>query len=57
MIKIQHRMKTQALTRRTYEAPASSVDVIAVEQCFLASTATPGQLKDMDPEDLYDEDF
>lgn len=50
-------MKTQALKRRTYEAPESSVDVIAMEQCFLASTANPGQLKDMDPEDLYDEDF
>ena len=57
MIKIQHRMITQALTRRTYEAPESSVDVIETEQCFLASTATPGQLKNMDPEELYDEDF
>ncbi|MBQ6176612.1 MAG: hypothetical protein IJK29_05380 [Bacteroidales bacterium] len=49
-------MKTEMLTRRTYEAPETSVDLIEMEQCIL-STAKPGKLDDMDPNDLYDEDF
>ena len=49
-------MKTEMLTRRTYEAPETSVDLIQMEQCIL-STANPGSLQDMDPNDLYNEDF
>ena len=50
-------MKTEQSIRRTYEAPDTSVDLIEQERSFLASDAKPGQLKDMDPNELYDEDF
>ena len=49
-------MKTEMLTKRTYVAPGMSVREIKMEQCIL-STAKPGKLDDMDPNDLYDEDF
>lgn len=49
-------MKTEMLTRRTYVAPAMSVREIQMEQCFLSS-AHPGSLQDMDPNELYNEDF
>ena len=50
-------MKTEQSTRRTYEAPDTFVNLIEEEWNFLASDARPGQLQDMDPNDLYDEDF
>lgn len=50
------KMKTEILTKRTYEAPDMSVQKIQMEQCIL-STVTPGSLQDMDPNDLYNEDF
>ena len=49
-------MKTEMLTNRTYVAPDMSVREIQMEQCIL-STANPGSLQDMDPNDLYNEDF
>ena len=49
-------MKTAQSTRRTYEAPDTSVDLIEQERSIL-SAANPGQLKDMDPNEMYDEDF
>lgn len=49
-------MKTEMLTKRTYEAPDMSVQKIQMEQCIL-STVTPGSLQDMDPNELYNEDF
>ena len=39
----------------TYEAPETSVDWIKVEQDFL-TTGKPGQLQDMDWNDLGDDD-
>ena len=50
-------MKNEMLTRRTYVAPDTSVDLIEQEWSFLASEAKPGKLDDMDPNELYDEDF
>lgn len=50
-----HNMVTKT-SRRTYEAPDTSVDLIEVEQCIL-SVVNPDQLNNMDPEELYDEDF
>ena len=44
-------------TKLAYEAPETSVDLIEQERSFLASDDNPGQLKDMDPNELYDEDF
>ena len=49
-------MKTEMLTQRTYVAPAMSVREIKMEQDFLSS-ANPGALQDMDPNELYNEDF
>jgi hypothetical protein len=49
-------MKTEMLTKRTYVAPGMSVREIKMEQCIL-STANPGSLDDMDPNELYNEDF
>ena len=49
-------MKTELLCRQTYEAPDTSVDWIEMEQCIL-STVNTRQLGDMDPNELYDEDF
>ena len=51
------KMKNEMLTRRTYVAPDTSVDLIEQEWSFLASEAKPGKLDDMDPNELYDEDF
>ena len=45
-------MKTATQTRRTYEAPDTSVDLIEMEQCILST-----QLPNMDPNTVYDEDF
>ena len=42
------------LTKRTYVAPGMSVREIKMEQCIL-STANPGSLDDMDPNELYNE--
>lgn len=50
-------MNTQALTRRTYEVPDTSVDLIEQERSFLASEAKPGRLQDVDTNEMYDEDF
>ncbi len=50
------KMKTEMLTRWTYVAPTMSVREIQMEQCFLSS-AHPGSLQDMDPNELYNEDF
>lgn len=49
-------MKTETLTRRTYVAPIASVRQVEQDWNFLASTAG-GTLQDMDPNNLYDEDF
>ena len=49
-------MKTEQSTMRTYVAPDTSVRQIKMELSFLASTAG-ATLGDMDPNDLYDEDF
>lgn len=49
-------MKTKTSIKLAYEAPETSVDVIEVEQCIL-SVVNPRQLGDMDPNELYDEDF
>ena len=49
-------METNALNKLAYEAPDTSVDWIEMEECIL-STVTPRQLGDMDPNELYDEDF
>ena len=45
-------MRTETVTRRTYEAPETSVDLIVMEQCILST-----QLPNMDPNTVYDEDF
>ena len=49
-------MKTEMLTKRTYVAPGMSVREIKMEQCILSS-ANPGSLEGMDPNELYNEDF
>ena len=49
-------METNALNKLAYEAPEMSVDWIEMEQCIL-SVVNPRQLGDMDPNELYDEDF
>ena len=49
-------MNTRILARRTYEAPDTSVDWIELEQTIL-SDVRPRQLQDMDPYEMYDEDF
>ena len=49
-------MKTELLAKRTYVAPGMSVREIKMEQCIL-STADPGSLEGMDPNELYNEDF
>ena len=48
-------MKT-AKTGQAYEAPETSVDFIEMEQCILSVVQTR-QLNDMDPNELYNEDF
>lgn len=48
-------MKT-AKTRQAYESPETSVDFIEMEQYILSEVQTR-QLQDMDPNELYDEDF
>ena len=48
-------MKT-AKTRQAYEAPETSVDFIEMEQCILSEVQTR-ELPNMDPNELYDEDF
>ena len=51
-------MKTATQTRRTYEAPDTSVDLIEMERDFLQGTTITGNpLQNMDPEELYDENF
>ena len=57
IIKDTSKMKNETLTRRTYLAPDMSVDQIEQEWSFLTSDAKPGKLEDMDPNELYDEDF
>lgn len=48
-------MKTEQSIRQTYLAPDTSVSQIEQEQSILS--ATPGQLQDMDPNEMYDENF
>ena len=51
-------MRTETVTRQTYEAPETSVDVIEMERDFLQGTTITGNpLQNMDPEELYDENF
>ena len=46
------------LDKRTYEAPDTSVDWIVMERDFLQGTNITGNpLQNMDPEELYDENF
>ena len=44
------------MTKLPYEAPDTSVDVIVMERCIL-SGAEPGQLQDMEYNEIYDEEF
>ena len=51
-------METKTLTKLAYEAPDTSVDWIEMEHDFLQGTNIGGNpLQDMDPEELYDENF
>ena len=49
-------MKTQTPEKQTYAAPHMSVRQLKTEQNFLASNAST-DLGNMDPYELYDEDF
>ena len=42
--------------KQAYEAPEASVDFIEMERSIL-SMVRPNQMQDMDPNELYDEDF
>lgn len=48
--------RKEEFTLRTYVAPSMRVNEISMEQCIL-STASPDQMQDMDPNELFDEDF
>lgn len=48
-------MRIKTNTKLAYEAPATSVDMIALEQTILS--AKTRQLQDMDTNEMYDEDF
>ena len=43
-------------TKRTYEAPETSVDIIVQERSFL-SEIEPEFLPQMDPYEMFDEEF
>ena len=49
-------MKTATQTRRTYEVPDTSVDVIEMERDFLQGTLNTGQMQDMNWNGLDDDD-
>jgi hypothetical protein len=49
-------MGTTNAKRQTYVAPDTSVDIIVQERSFL-SEIEPGFMSDMDPNELFDEDF
>ena len=48
-------MKTDTMTKLTYEAPEASVDVIETEQCIMSVQTR--QLHDFDENEIYDEGF
>lgn len=48
--------RKEEFSLRTYVAPSMRVNEINMEQCFLSS-ANPDQLQNMDPNELFDEDF
>jgi hypothetical protein len=43
-------------TKRTYETPETSVDIIVQERSFL-SEVEPNILPQMDPYEMFDEEF
>lgn len=49
-------MGTTNAKRQTYVAPDTSVDIIMQERSFL-SEIEPDFMPDMDPNELFDEDF